>query len=606
MDLSQLQFFETIGAKFCKVLPKDKKPFEDGWQNKPYCLADVRAHVENGGNIGVLGGYGGIGFLDLDGCWKRFEEEYPILAGRTAIIRENAPERGKLIIKINGEMPPSQKYLKAKVEWIAKGGQAVVYGTHPSGSPYTMAGDGLAVFEFDELLGIIQKLVGDEFNAQPPAVSVPDEIPEGARDEILFKLACSMRKKGFDQPAILAAISETNRTRCKPPLSDDQIKKLVKSASQYERGEVMPDIPPEPEFPQDLPLEPPIDPDAQALLEYFDHPGATKKDGAQPPAIDPAHYSTWADLEKIIGPIEFIWKPWLARGIVSALVSTAGEGKSLLLLHVCGCFIEGWDFPDGTPFTDETGKVLWVEAESAQQINLERAVNWGLPRDCFISALGDPSQDVNLDNPNHRDLVKLRASLPEVKFIAIDSLKGSSRQDDKEQKIAEIVHWFSGLLRDVNKPGIITHHLNKPRMFDSDQLTLDRVRGSSAIVQFTRIVWALSAPNSAQAEHKKIEQLKNNLARFPKPIGMIMQEGKRLEFNEPPKLPKNETQFDKACELIKSQLAKGPEPADDMFDAGRACGISDRTMNAAKKELRIVPIKKGREWYWGLPAEILP
>jgi putative DNA primase/helicase len=68
--------------------------------------------------------------------------------------------------------------------------------------------------------------------------SDPDaDIPEGQRDNTLFSLGGAMRRRGASQEAIEVALLEENRKRCKPPLSDWEVKRLAKSASRYEPAE---------------------------------------------------------------------------------------------------------------------------------------------------------------------------------------------------------------------------------------------------------------------------------------------------------------------------------------------------------------------------------
>ena len=69
-----------------------------------------------------------------------------------------------------------------------------------------------------------------------PVEPTGDRIPEGLRNDTLFRWACSMRAKGFEEDAILAAISVVNRTKCDPPLSESEVRTLVHSACGYDRG----------------------------------------------------------------------------------------------------------------------------------------------------------------------------------------------------------------------------------------------------------------------------------------------------------------------------------------------------------------------------------
>ncbi|MDO8508198.1 MAG: bifunctional DNA primase/polymerase [Nanoarchaeota archaeon] len=53
---------------FCMVELKKKKPYENQWQNKPYKFGEERLliHLQNGGNYGVISGYGNLRILDID------------------------------------------------------------------------------------------------------------------------------------------------------------------------------------------------------------------------------------------------------------------------------------------------------------------------------------------------------------------------------------------------------------------------------------------------------------------------------------------------------------------------------------------------------------
>lgn len=61
-----------------------------------------------------------------------------------------------------------------------------------------------------------------------------DHIPNGFRNKALASLAGSMRRRGFSQEGILAALIEENRTKCNPPLSEQEVKNISQSISRYE------------------------------------------------------------------------------------------------------------------------------------------------------------------------------------------------------------------------------------------------------------------------------------------------------------------------------------------------------------------------------------
>ena len=72
----------------------------------------------------------------------------------------------------------------------------------------------------------------------------PARHTEGSRNATLSSMAGSMRRKGFSEAAIEAALLAENAKVCEPPLPDDEVSKIARSISRYE---------PEP----DTPLPPP-------------------------------------------------------------------------------------------------------------------------------------------------------------------------------------------------------------------------------------------------------------------------------------------------------------------------------------------------------------
>lgn len=62
------------------------------------------------------------------------------------------------------------------------------------------------------------------------------EIPEGTRDVMLFKIACSMRAKGAGYEDILATLLRINAERCSPPLEYGQVEQKAAQAIKYAPG----------------------------------------------------------------------------------------------------------------------------------------------------------------------------------------------------------------------------------------------------------------------------------------------------------------------------------------------------------------------------------
>lgn len=68
---------QLVGFRFIKVLKDDKRPFEKDWQNTNnygWDSEELKEHIEQGGNYGVVGGINNLVIIDIDRKSPDFEE----------------------------------------------------------------------------------------------------------------------------------------------------------------------------------------------------------------------------------------------------------------------------------------------------------------------------------------------------------------------------------------------------------------------------------------------------------------------------------------------------------------------------------------------------
>jgi hypothetical protein len=137
------------------------------------------------------------------------------------------------------------------VELLGDGQQYLIYGTHPSGSPYNFPhhplpkdpGDLPLIDEqlvdsfFMELAAFLQQQ-GASVSLQGSKSAVAkqldeEEIPEGSRNVTLASVAGTMQRRGLPPAAIFAALMETNLQLCHPPLDAEDVQTIVDSISRY-------------------------------------------------------------------------------------------------------------------------------------------------------------------------------------------------------------------------------------------------------------------------------------------------------------------------------------------------------------------------------------
>ncbi len=110
---------------------------------------------------------------------------------------------------------------------------------HVSGQHYFWDGmDGLASEIAAAPTWLLDMIMGKHPAGEKARFDLPADIPEGQRNETLHRYACSLRGTGggLDFAEILEAVSAANRMRCKPPLPDADVRKLVESACKHPKG----------------------------------------------------------------------------------------------------------------------------------------------------------------------------------------------------------------------------------------------------------------------------------------------------------------------------------------------------------------------------------
>lgn len=65
------------------------------------------------------------------------------------------------------------------------------------------------------------------------------KIAEGARNRSLFSLGGYMRRRGFSEASILAALLKTNAESCNPPMDPAEVRVIAWSAAKYQPGDPM-------------------------------------------------------------------------------------------------------------------------------------------------------------------------------------------------------------------------------------------------------------------------------------------------------------------------------------------------------------------------------
>mgnify|MGYP003376638554 CR=1 FL=1 len=315
--------------------------------------------------------------------------------------------------------------------------------------------------------------------------------------------------------------------------------------------------------------------------------------------------SSWAEAETLIGEITWSWPGWMPNGLLTMLVSESGKGKSALALRIAACFIRGDCWPDGSQFTGETGKVIWCESEGALSVNVDRARKAGVPFEKMLSPLADPLEEFSIDRPEHVERLRAMAARPDVRCIILDSLSGATQQDENSSAMLHSVKKLASIAAESGKAFLLLHHLNKG-LSDGDGVHQRQIRGSSAIIQTARVVWAIDAPDDTDETHRRLSMVKNNLAAYAPPVGFRIAEGGITFTGDAPKRRSTDTVKDLAANFLLDILASGPVPSSEVERQATERGISPNAIARAKKEIDADSERRDGRWITYLKTNRTP
>ena len=220
----------------------DKKQIEIWWKQNPNA------------NIGIATGQmsGGLVVIDMDvdkekdkdgyhAFVKWCEENYLILPDSWLSITG----RGGYHLLYKSSFPvPSKRGWLEDVDIRADGGYIVAPPSiHPNGTKYEweQAPDDYDLITDDDIdvEFVFNSIIASDKADKSEPLKVPETIPEGQRDDLMFKLACKYQAMGMSDSEMEAALMAANKERCKPPLPLRQIKQKLKQAQKYQKGEVI-------------------------------------------------------------------------------------------------------------------------------------------------------------------------------------------------------------------------------------------------------------------------------------------------------------------------------------------------------------------------------
>lgn len=325
----------------------------------------------------------------------------------------------------------------------------------------------------------------------------------------------------------------------------------------------------------------------------LDDPAALRETLAATPGA--LRFPSLAEIEHLIPDPAWLWPSWIPRGMLTVLGGFQGTGKSMFTMELARTVIHGGMWPDGAP-VEQTGPVVYIDAEGIPQENAKRARMLGLDRSQLYLLYASEGQMLDLVDRLWRDQVVEITASKRPQLVIVDSLSSaSSNGQDRPEQVNPLMLFLAGLARRHDCGVVLLHHLRKP----SGQLafplvTIHEFAGSRHITAMARSVLGLSVMQSGGKGFtlngpRRLDLCKTNVAdEYPEPLGLkLVPRGdgtKVFEYGEAPSVDSGTTR-DECGEWLLDLLDDGPMPMKEILAAGEEAGFNKSMIWRARKAL---------------------
>ena len=224
-------------------------------------------------------------------------------------------------------------------------------------------------------------------------------------------------------------------------------------------------------------------------------------------------------------PLVWTWQDWIANGHLNLIAAPSSAGKSFALLAFVKCLVTACAWPDGQPAPPWCpANVIYLDYEYMEGVMGLRAISLGLPLERVFM---QPSYKLPyLTDPASLGRICAWIEAYSACMVVIDSWRRSTpglTENDSDGTI-QYAAPLTQIACEYGIPFMASCHTRKVRDGDRWTLTLDDVRGSSALADVARSVLVVEKP-SAASETRRLRVEKSTFCTRPAPLYFTMKQG---------------------------------------------------------------------------------
>jgi putative DNA primase/helicase len=321
-----------------------------------------------------------------------------------------------------------------------------------------------------------------------------------------------------------------------------------------------------------------------------------------------------ADVEPI--ELNWLWTGRIPLGTITTVAGDPGVGKSFMMIELCARVSTGRPWPDQLDGPNQVGSAVLFSAED----DLERTV---VPR--LAAAGADLTRLFTMPKFQSVDdierLEKLLVSVGDTRLVAIDPIGAYTGEidDHRNNAVRALLVPWAKLAATHQIAIVLVTHLSKGQ----SEKALKRIMGSVAYTAAARSVWMV-VKDPEDNDRRLFLPVKCNLAPEPKGLaysvegepGRVVWDRTPLDihaddilaFKKPPGRP---SERQRAADWMKSYLADGPKPSEQVVEDGNKALAINRNLkwwreSVFKKKIGGTPCHAPEfrgGWIWELPTQ---
>ena len=303
-------------------------------------------------------------------------------------------------------------------------------------------------------------------------------------------------------------------------------------------------------------------------------------------------YKVLKDVETV--PINWLWKPYIPKAAITMIVGDGGYGKSWMTCAIAADLSKGRALPGQSPLPPQRVLIISAEDGIGQIIKPKMEV---LNADMSRIAAFDEGFVLN---PKMVERISLAVKEFDVAVVFLDPIVayiGGGMDMNRANETRAVLTELDKLSKVHNIAVVGVHHVKKA----GQAISQHRALGSVDFVNGVRSVVLVDITKTGQYF---MSHVKSNWARKGPNIaydftGDAFQWGGTYEVDPLDTHELSHTPRGFARSFLVAQLRNGPVASTRLMDMAKLEGLTERTLNRAKKGVAH-SVQRNGMWYWEL------